>query len=278
MKEGFRRRDAGGCGLLLRQGFGGQGDDRAPRKLADDWAQARWWRRGAGFFFAVVMAGGAAAGGAEAAGRPAGAATPLAAALTPARWQQLEESVDRALAWLAAQQAADGSFPTAASAQPAVTSLCVMAFLSRGHQPGYGPYGTHIERAIDFVISCQRPDGLFSYAAPEAVHVDKGPSHTAVYNHAIAGLMLGEVYGHVTGQRMKRAKEAVERALQFTRELQVRPKPEYDKGGWRYLRIYAPGRDADMSVTAWQLMFLRSARNAEFDVPQKYIDEAMGPS
>ena len=28
-------------------------------------------------------------------------------------------------------------------------------------------------------------------------------------------------------------------------------------------------------MTAWQLMFLRSARNAEFNVPQQYIDEAM---
>ena len=45
------------------------------------------------------------------------------------------------LGWLATQQADDGSFPTLPQAQPAVTSLCVLAFLSRGHQPGLGPYG-----------------------------------------------------------------------------------------------------------------------------------------
>lgn len=218
----------------------------------------------------------AAEGGARTVPAPSTEPPPLAAVLPKARWQQVENSVDRALAWLAAQQAADGSFPTTPAGQPAVTSLCIMAFLSRGHQPGYGPYGGQIEKAIDFVISCQMSDGLFSYAPPEATHNDKWPSHTAVYNHAIAGLMLGEVYGHVTGQRMKNAKAAITRALQFTRDLQLRPKAEYDKGGWRYLRIYPSGCDSDLSVTAWQLMFLRSARNAEFDVPQKYIDEAMG--
>jgi hypothetical protein len=188
----------------------------------------------------------------------------------------VEKSVDRALAWLASQQAADGSFPTSPPGQPAVTSLCIMAFLSRGHQPGYGPYGAQIERAIDFVISCQRPDGLFSYETPEAAHVVHGASHTAAYNHAIAGLMLGEVYGHVTGERAKNVKAAIGRALQFTRFLQLRSKPEYDQGGWRYLRAQAGQADSDLSATAWQLMFLRSARNAEFNVPQAYIDSAMG--
>ncbi len=216
---------------------------------------------------------------ARAGARPAGAASSeaprLAAALPEGRWKQVESSVDRSLVWLASQQAADGSFPTDPAGQPAVTSLCIMAFLSRGHQPGYGPYGSRIDKAIDFVIACQMPDGLFSYMPPEAEHYDKRPSHTAVYNHAISGLMLGEVYGHVTGQRMKEAKTAIMRALRFTRELQTRRKPDYDYGGWRYLRIYRADSDADLSVTAWQLMFLRSARNAEFDVPQKYIDDAM---
>ena len=234
-------------------------------------------RRGAGTLLALLIFSATApgAGGDGAPPAPAApAAPPLAAALTPLRWQQVENSVDRALAWLASQQAADGSFPTAPMGQPAVTSLCVMAFLSRGHQPGYGPYGAQMERAIDFVISCQRPDGLFSYATPEAAHVVHGASHTASYNHAIAGLMLGEVYGHVTGERAKKVKAAIDRALLFTHNLQRRSKPDYDQGGWRYLRVQTP--DSDLSATAWQLMFLRSARNAEFNVPQAYIDRAMG--
>ena len=78
----------------------------------------------------------------------------------------MEDCVDRALAWIASQQEADGSFHTLSQGQPAITALCVLAFLSRGHQPGFGPYGAQMDRAIDFVISCQKPDGLFSRVAP----------------------------------------------------------------------------------------------------------------
>jgi Prenyltransferase and squalene oxidase repeat len=202
----------------------------------------------------------------------------LAAALPPADWQRVETCVDRALAWLASQQQSDGSFPTRGAAQPAVTSLCVLAFLSRGHLPGVGPYGAQINRAIDYVLDCQMSDGLFSYEPPEQELHNNAPSHTATYNHAIAGLMLGEVFGHVTGNRSKLVKQAVQKALKYTRELQTRPKKyPNDKGGWRYVRIqqFPADADSDLSVTGWQLMFLRSARNAEFKVPQKYIDEAV---
>ncbi|MGA2544370.1 MAG: prenyltransferase/squalene oxidase repeat-containing protein [Verrucomicrobiota bacterium] len=240
--------------------------------------QHQVWRRGAGVFLALLLFCEAAEGGGGAVPTPAAATLPLAGALSPERWQQLEKSVDRALAWLAAQQGADGSFPTAAAAQPAVTSLCVLAFLSRGHQPGLGPYGGRLDRAIDFVISCQRPDGLFTYLPPEAMHQDGGASHTAVYNHAIAGVMLGEVFGHVNGERMKQVKQAIEQALQFTRELQTRSKTfATDRGGWRYLRLRYDhsAYDSDLSITAWQLMFLRSARNAEFNVPQSYVNDGL---
>jgi prenyltransferase beta subunit len=223
-----------------------------------------------GLFLSLLLI---AAGGT----RPNGVAAPaktLADALPPAKWRQVENSVDRALAWLAAQQSPDGSFPTLAVGQPAVTSLCVMAFLSRGHQPGFGPYGQQLNRAIDFVLSCQKEDGLFSYEVPEPYYQERTASHTAAYNHAIAGLMLGETYGHVSGQRARNVKEAIDRAILFTRSLQVHPKQHAeDAGGWRYLHLKGPtANDADLSVTAWQLMFLRSAKNAEFKVPQQYMD------
>jgi hypothetical protein len=213
---------------------------------------------------------------AKPAARPAGAepVKPLAAVLPPEKWRQVEAAIDRALAWTAAKQVADGSFPTVPAGQPAVTSLCVLAFLSRGHLPGVGPYGGQINRAIDYVLKCQRRDGLFSREAPQPFYENRRASHTATYNHAIAGLMLGEVCGQVTGQRARNVRTAIARALDYTRRLQTRLKSPDDQGGWHYLG-YESFLDSDISVTAWQLMFLRSAKNAEFNVPQQYIDDAM---
>src|SRR5690349_19158396 len=81
---------------------------------------------------------------------------PLAEVLPAAKWKDVEGAVDRALAWIASQQSSDGSFPTYESGQPAVSSFSTMAFLSRGHEPGHGQYGERINRAIDFVLSCQQ--------------------------------------------------------------------------------------------------------------------------
>jgi hypothetical protein len=206
----------------------------------------------------------------------AAASKPLAAVLSPGKWRQVEDSVDRALAWMGSQQAQDGSFRTLQTGQPGVTSLATMAFFSRGHQPGLGPYGERLNRALDFVLSCQMTTGLITLLPPGPVHQDKMPSHTAIYNHAISALMLGEVYGQVSGPRAKAVKQAMGRALQFSRQLQMRQKRAVDKGGWRYIRVYErSGVDSDLSVTGWHLMFLRSAKNAEFDVPQAWVDEAI---
>ena len=93
-------------------------------------------------------------------GRQRGHGDPIAAptdlGLLPAdQWDRLDSAVDRGLSFLSREQQPDGSFPTWADGQPGVTSLCIMAFLARGHQPGKGPYGPQIERAIDYVLEMQ---------------------------------------------------------------------------------------------------------------------------
>ncbi len=190
--------------------------------------------------------------------------------LTPAQWNKLDKSVERALEFLSRSQERDGSFRTHHSGQPAVTSLCAMAFLARGHVPGEGRYQDNIGRAIDYVLDAQAADGtIMLNIKARAAHFEGN------YNHAISGLMLGEVYGMTTAARQKRIRTAIDKALRLTRSQQTRSKrhPE-DRGGWRYMRRFGVS-DSDLSVTAWELMFLRSARNAEFDVPEEWITEAM---
>ena len=205
-------------------------------------------------------------------GRPA----PVAQVISDRQRKIVDRSVDRALKWLASRQNRDGSFPTMNVGQPGITALCVQAFLTRGHLPGSGPYGDRLNSAVDFILSCQKTGGLIALVSPERVYSHGSAVQSGMYNHAIAGIVLCEVYGAVDLDRSAKIRSAIEKALVFTRERQSAAKrlPE-DKGGWRYLR-QAPDRyDSDLSITAWQLMFLRAARNAGFHVPSEQIDKAM---
>jgi len=198
--------------------------------------------------------------------------------LTTEEWRQLDATIDRGLEFLSGTQRRDGSFTAPDLGQPGITSLCVMAFLSRGHVPAEGPYGDQLARAIDFVLQTQQENGLL-FNLPIGSHYRPGtPAHAAMYNHAMAGLMLTEVYGMTDESRRNSVATAIARAVTFTQERQRTPRRHpRDLGGWRYLgSLSGVANDADMSVTSWQLLFLRSARNAEFEVPREFIDEAMG--
>jgi hypothetical protein len=197
--------------------------------------------------------------------RPARSAASHSTVLSTADWARLDRAVDRGLAFLASRQAADGRFPTAANAQAAVTSLCVMAFLSRGHQPGAGRYGPKLERAIDFVLAAQDP-ASGAITGERSIGRD---TYTDNYSHGICGLMLAEVYG-ADAKRNSRIRAVLIKALDYSRRQQRIPKRPDEQGGWRYV-----DRDeSDLSVTSWQLMFYRAARNAEFDVPETWVKEA----
>lgn len=200
--------------------------------------------------------------------------------LSAAEWERVDGAVDRALAWLAAQQQPDGSFPTMDNGQPGVTSLCVLAFMAHGHNPGDGEYGERLERATQFIMSCQKENGLVALNGPDGPRISRNLEYwigvTTAYNHAIGSLTLSEIYGMGGAQRTERLQGAIDRSLATTLEMQRWPKDDpNDKGGWRYVQNFDE-KDSDLSITGWNLMFLRSARNAGFDVPKTAIDDAVG--
>jgi Prenyltransferase and squalene oxidase repeat len=212
--------------------------------------------------------------------RNAAAENSPANVLTADEWRRVDRAVERGLAWLAAQQQPDGSFPTIPNGQPAVTSLCMMAFVAHGNVPGDGRYGRHLERATDYVISCQKQNGLIALVGPDGPVLDRGAADSevgicAAYNHAISSLLMSEVYGMSSAERARRIESVVDRSLRLSLAMQRwhKDRPE-DRGGWRY--ISDPDQsDSDLSITGWELMFLRSTRNAGFDVPKKPIDDAV---
>ena len=207
-------------------------------------------------------------------------ATDPASVLSPDEWHQVDAAANKALSWLAAQQQVDGSFPTLDLGQPGITALCMMAFISHGHVPGDGRYGQTLERATDFVLSCQKQNGLITMIGPDGPritrNVEREVGASAVYNHAISGLVLSELYGMSEDKRAPKIQAVINKALVTSLKMQRWPKGKPDdRGGWRYLYDESNLSDSDLSITGWELMFLRSARNAGFNVPKEPIDQAV---
>lgn len=199
--------------------------------------------------------------------------------LTESQWEEVNDSVDLALEWLVTQQNPDGSFPTRPTGQPAVSSLCVMAFLAQGHLPGEGKYGKSLTKALDFIATCQKKNGVLALVAPNGGRVSRNVQHTVGYtvgyNHAIAGLVLSESYAMSGASEAKAIQPVIQKALGVSFLMQDWPKDQSrDEGGWRYLDDYED-IDSDLSITGWQLMFLRSAKNAGFEVEERRIDRAV---
>jgi Prenyltransferase and squalene oxidase repeat len=199
--------------------------------------------------------------------------------LSAEEWRRVDLKVNRGLAFLALQQQPDGSFPSLPYAQPAVTSLCVLAFMAHGHAPGNGPYGKQLERAVRFIINCQKPSGLIVLVGGDEQQINRKVPHdvgvAGTYDHAISSLTLAELFGMNPSSKIANLKNVINKSVRVTLEIQnwSKKRPE-DKGGMRYIVEYGQS-DSDLSVTGWHLMFLRSARNAGFDVPEKSIADAV---
>ncbi len=176
----------------------------------------------------------------------------------------LDKAVDRGLEYLAKAQAPDGSFPTGWGKNTGITSLCLMAFLAKGHMPGVGDYGAVINKGLDFVLASKRPqDGLL---------VGQDQSSGPMYSHCITALFLSEVSGMADPERQKKIDALLPGAFRVILDAQRIEKPPTYKGGWRY---QANSADSDISCTGWPLMALRSARNNGADVPKEAIDYAL---
>jgi hypothetical protein len=172
---------------------------------------------------------------------------------------QTEASIDRALKYLADKQTKEGTWPTNLGPSSAVTSLATMAFLARGHLPGQGPYGEHINKSIDYIIAHQMSNGLLS------------ASNGTMYDHGASTVMLCEAFGMVDDVRKPKLEAAIAKAAKVILDAQKIPQGPH-QGGWRY---QINSNDSDISVTGWQLMALRGAANCGAAVPKSALDKGV---
>ncbi|MCA9037855.1 MAG: terpene cyclase/mutase family protein [Planctomycetaceae bacterium] len=177
---------------------------------------------------------------------------------------QIDASIRRALSWLAAEQRPSGAWRADEYGEStAATSLAILAFLAGGHVPDEGPYGDKITKGIAWVLSQQLDNGLLS---------GRDNSHGPMYSHGITTLMLAEIAGMVNPDQVEAVNRSLERAIRLIIDAQNVPRPAQHDGGWRY---QPADTDADLSVTAWQLLALRAARDIGCDVPVENIERAV---
>jgi len=184
---------------------------------------------------------------------------------------EVKQSVDKAVAWLLTQQRKQGCFMASDTNVPvqthsgALTALAIMGLASVGHMPGNPtPEGRALDKAMDFMINSIVPgkDGYLGLS-----------DRSRMYGHGIMSLMFAEMLGQVPNEEQdKKIRERVKLSVEFIMRSQDVKKSEVNSGGWRY----EPGStDSDMSVSVWQVMTLRAAKNAGIEVPKSAIDKAL---
>ena len=176
--------------------------------------------------------------------------------------QEVEQVYERGLEYLSQSQLKDGSW-YGEQKGPAITGLCVMAFLAHGEDPNFGRFSQNIRRGVKKIVQSQ--------------NTKTGYLGGSMYHHGFAMLALSEAYGAIdetlmwTGEAGEE-KRSIGGALELAVRCAMTSQKKTNLGGWRY----SPNAtDADTSVTGAVLMGLLAARNAGIEVPDKVIDNAL---
>jgi hypothetical protein len=149
-------------------------------------------------------------------------------------------------------EAADS--PPIIRADAAATGLALLSFLGAGYDHFDDRYQHVVERGLDYLIRSQSPSGEIFPEGGQAVG-----QVTRFYSHGIASLALCEAYGMTGDPQLRTPAQAALDYLAVTQHA--------ERGGWRY----DAGASADLSVTGWQLLALRSGELAGLQVrPQAY--------
>jgi len=175
-----------------------------------------------------------------------------------------KQAIERAIQYLIKQQKESGAI-TLGQHDTAMTALAIMAMASVGITPAMeDERGLAMRKALDFVLQPDRQttEGYFGQR-----------DGSRMYGHGIITLMLSEMIGMgATPEQDARIHEACQKGIDLILRAQRRSKSGANRGGWRYTPDAA---DADLSVSVWQLMALRSAKTDGMDVPSGAIEQAI---
>ena len=180
----------------------------------------------------------------------------------------VDKAMERGADYLFTSQQPNGAL--SGSRADTMTALGILALASMGHQPtDPGKYGQVLRKALGFILR-EQPPRIFNNN-PNLVYF--GTSN-GMYEHGITTLCLTEMLGMGVGKKEEtRLREVCRKALNLILWSQrVRKSSPSYRGGWRY---GPASHDSDLSITAWQLLALRSGKGAGMAVPKGAIDSAV---
>ena len=179
--------------------------------------------------------------------------------------EAIDEATKKGVAFLLGEQDARGAIREHGSYDTAMTALSCLAMAAVGHLPSdRTPQGVAMRRGVDFLLTPDRQDHEGYFGAKD---------NSRMYGHGITTLFLSEMLGMGADAKQDAAiRAACTRAISLILRSQAVAKSEGHKGGWRYTPL---ATDSDLSVSIWQLMALRSAKNAGLDIPKEGIDDAV---
>lgn len=174
----------------------------------------------------------------------------------PELTEAADRAIDRGLEFLIATQRPDGSWAKEdGSFSTAGTSLGLMAFMVKGHFPGFGRHGEALDRAKEYLLQKAEASST-GYLG-------------GMYEHGLYTLCLSELWGMTAD-----AEDNPRIQLQLQRAVDVILRAQSPLGGWRYQA--RPDSGQDTSVTAMVFVSLASARQAGILVPTETIDRVVG--
>lgn len=177
----------------------------------------------------------------------------------------VDKATQKAIQYLINKQDPRGAIRETDSRETAVTALAALAMLAVGNQPSDPtPEGNALANAIEFLLSEGRQDREGYFGTKD---------HSQMYGHGITTLVLAELLGMGANADMDaRIRAACQNAVDLILRAQKVRKSESAQGGWRYNPNSA---DSDLSITVWQTMALRAAKNAGLNVPADSIAAAV---
>ena len=181
----------------------------------------------------------------------------------PFKPDKVDQAIESGIRFILNNQKDDGAIYDRGN-PTAITALSVMSLAAVGHLPIHpNENGEALARALDFILleKNQNEIGYF------------GKGGGRMYGHGIVTLTLAEMLGMGMDDKTDEIiREKCQRAIDLILRSQKIKKNQAQQGGWRYS---PDARDADLSVTIWQLMALRSAKNSGLEVPSTSILEAI---